>query len=857
MKRKLNIPVAEVVQRILLLCLSLLSFQLLAQPAIEYSDAQTGKVHDFIAVRNGEEIWMAAENGIFRFFEDGDPLQIYTPYPSIAEAISISRISTSSSNEVIYVGGQGYAAWTNDYGVNWNVLHSGNSNLSSSDTVLQAVANPQSDIWVRVDEQVMRQQGNQFQASGYFSPSIAIAPTTCCELYLADQRFTDPPVFKFVGPAASNWVAMNTPYQPPLTWALQNNYASKIMYSGNELWYASLGALYRYNNGTWLGYLMPFNLTANTFFAPIGDSCLGVNGFNFIAKEDTAYKCLNPLLASFSHMNDIKEFEFFDSTLYLHKGDQVFQILANKIHAKGNTVGIISPNNISSYFSSTGFLFGPDDSDNNGNARFHFDNASAFFAGQLWYRGLRNNIDTVTNLETFRQVELQNFSGPISNVYDRAYLQKYDKVWVVSKAEILLHKQQYLNPTYSTPTAIRTWPGNGDVSKGEAAILAPFEDHNFNGIYEPHFGEVPEIRGDETAYFIFNDSRGHFGGSGLARPGEIEVHCMAYGYNSSTSEGLRNTLFLSYRIVNRSSSTIHDFEPFMWFDGDLGNGNDDLVGSDSIRKEIYFYNADLNDEGLFGYGINPPAIGVHFLSEPITGCFSNDNNYTSNNSLTFDPSTLSEYWSRMNLEWSDGNPLVVQNPSGLADVQNGIGYDPNGNFPRTKWHYNHAANWYSSPSTLADKRCLARAGKYNLQAGQEICFDLAITAGRDNTPVDIGSSLNVVKSNLDEVKQFYANGIFNCLNFGMNTTDVDASSYMIYPNPISAGTNLVIIHNGQKLVSAEIVAVDGRVVLKTNDFKSDDKSSNLMVPANLAESVYLLQLMFENGRTHSERLMVF
>jgi hypothetical protein len=42
------------------------------------------------------------------------------------------------------------------------------------------------------------------------------------------------------------------------------------------------------------------------------------------------------------------------------------------------------------------------------------------------------------------------------------------------------------------------WPGNGNIQNGEARFLAPFNDENFNQLYEPWLGETPDIRGDEA-----------------------------------------------------------------------------------------------------------------------------------------------------------------------------------------------------------------------------------------------------------------------------------------------------------------------------------------------------------------------
>ncbi len=51
-------------------------------------------------------------------------------------------------------------------------------------------------------------------------------------------------------------------------------------------------------------------------------------------------------------------------------------------------------------------------------------------------------------------------------------------------------------------------------------------------------------------------------------------------------------------------------------DTDLGNFNDDRIGSDTTLGMGYTYNADNDDEGNVAYGAAPPALGVSFLRGP-------------------------------------------------------------------------------------------------------------------------------------------------------------------------------------------------------------------------------------------------
>ncbi|MBK8414465.1 MAG: hypothetical protein IPL22_08120 [Bacteroidetes bacterium] len=77
------------------------------------------------------------------------------------------------------------------------------------------------------------------------------------------------------------------------------------------------------------------------------------------------------------------------------------------------------------------------------------------------------------------------------------------------------------------------------------------------------------------------------------------------------------------RIFQSESYT--NFRTGIWIDYDLGNATDDYVGTDVSLDMIYAYNGDSDDETTSGYGINPPAQGVYFLNQTLSGSMTYDN----------------------------------------------------------------------------------------------------------------------------------------------------------------------------------------------------------------------------------------
>src|SRR5690606_15232899 len=136
-----------------------------------------------------------------------------------------------------------------------------------------------------------------------------------------------------------------------------------------------------------------------------------------------------------------------------------------------------------------------------------------------------------------------------------------------------------------------------------------------NGMYDPLEGDHPCIAGDFALYMIFNDKGGPHAETG-GDPFGIEVHMMPFAYSGGGDQDLWNTVFVHYRLINRSMVTYTNFRAGSFADADIGCSNDDIMGTDVQRNMIYAYNGDQLDEdclGSTGFAELPPAMGTVVL----------------------------------------------------------------------------------------------------------------------------------------------------------------------------------------------------------------------------------------------------
>ena len=459
----------------------------------------------------------------------------------------------------------------------------------------------------------------------------------------------------------------------------------------------------------------------------------------------------------------------------------------------------------------------------------------SMFTSGLWIGGKANNGSL--HLAAVRYVGSGNdyYPGPMMNgsSYSAYEDSIWNKMWKISKAEVDIHMTSWSQPGYTAPSDFISWPAHGDITKGQAADLAPYYDHNQDGSYNPYDGDFPLIRGDQAIYFLRNDDRDVHNESGGEKLG-IEIHGMAYAFACSPDSALNNTIFVNYQIVNRSGNTYDSTIIGMNFDPDIGDYTDDYIGSDVARSTAFAYNGPAIDgSGAPNhYGANPPpAQGMTILKGPLMDADGMDNpaggcdesvnglgfgdgitdnerfgmtNFLfycnpgvggCNGTIQGDPATSVNYYSYLRGYWKDGSRMVyggnghVSNctscefanfmfPSdsdpcnwGTAGVQPG---DTN------SWTEQEAGNQAN------DRRGIASAGSFTFEVGDTIEFEVAYVFGRDYVDsLNSWSSVIVMNERIDSIRSYYDNDLSPCGSFTLDLAEESGigSSITIFPNP--------------------------------------------------------------------------
>lgn len=546
----------------------------------------------------------------------------------------------------------------------------------------------------------------------------------------------------------------------------------------------------------------------------------------------------------------------------------------------------ISINNIAARINNNGNLFW----DQVSNPEFLVPKngqAGTIYNSTLWIAG-QDTIDSLhVAAERYDQIGNDYWSGPVSNVYDTAYDQVWDKTWKITKAEIDDFIQHWYNVGYNVPPSITSWPAHGNPLLGQAYFLAPFYDRGGDGNYDPTDGDYPLIKGDEAVLFIYNDDRymhTESGGNKL----KLDIIGMAYQFNCNSDSALQNTIFLNYKIYNRSSEIYDSTYIGVFTDMDIGSSLDDYVGCDVERGTYFGYNSSNTDgTGQPGsYGSQPPAQGITFLAGPYMDPDALDNAngncdagvnginfgngfvdderlgmtgfvYFNNNSMgapaySTDPLTADEYYSYLTGYWKDS---IQMEYGGNAHTGAGA-YGPAcnfmfpGNSDSCNWGTggmppNGAVYWTETTAGNQpdERRGLGISGPFTFEPGTMKEIDLAYVFGNAYAG-SADSSVSIMLQRVDSIRKYFINDSTPCGGGFSNIDPIKVPGIRdvrIYPNPATSSLYIELPEQYTRSVFSIRDITGNRI--KQGTFYSNKNTLDI---SELSQGLYLLSI--ENGK---------
>ncbi len=385
--------------------------------------------------------------------------------------------------------------------------------------------------------------------------------------------------------------------------------------------------------------------------------------------------------------------------------------------------------------------------------------AHAFFAAGIWVGGL---INKQLRIAAARYGRYEFWPGPLTddgalpNPDDCA---AFDRIYKISRADVLLFEQ-----TGEITRDLRDWPWH---------LGAPVIDGD--GIadnYDLEAGDRPQVLGHQSLWWVMNDL-GNVHEETEAPPMGLEVQATAFAA-ASDIDAINDATFYRYKLINRGPDPIEDTYFGIWADPDLGDFDDDYIGSDTTLGLAFVYNADDNDESGQGYGVAPPAAGFTFTQGPLVNDDGLDNDhdgaldeagerlgmtsfvfYYGGGCVICDPVYGTDYYNYMQALWKDGRPVTLGgNGRDFSNIPTKF-FFPGDPVTGAFWSERNA-DGNGVEIDPSDRRFLASTGPFTLRPGeaQEIVMVVVWARGADHL-----DSINALRDATRTVHDAFAAGL--------------------------------------------------------------------------------------------------
>lgn len=582
-------------------------------------------------------------------------------------------------------------------------------------------------------------------------------------------------------------------------------------------------------------------LTYQLIYSPYGNFAVEANGSDLPFQGVTSHETVNsnPNIYEVLRMTDLIQFEnewwAFGETPFNCPFQGVFRV------RPGSVQGSLANDHIwANFYPSWGNVYGA----NYNHGSIGMDGVKAVYNCTPIVNGISGS-DTLGIDAVYSTSKLGFVSGPSAMHYSNEFLDRYYRVWKITQSEIDYHAAHWWEASYSAPIDLLEWPGNGEVSNGEPAILAPFHDLNGNAIYEPQQGETPMIKGDQAVFYLVNDGKdqcavdyGVFNGET-----QVDLSSLVYLYNSgATPVGISNTVFQDLRFLPRGDVSLHDAYFGLHADFDVGTATDDFIGSDSLRSLMFAYNGDAFDEpsaDTDGFGTFPPAVGVRFLST-----LSSSTSYIVDAAGQI-PITEQHFYNYQQGLTRSGNSVV--NP--FTNTQSHYAFPGEVGVPGV-WNEDNAGN------PPGDRRMLMSSYVGDINHLSPKCYTLAYTVAVDSTSAGDSNhnSVALMKQYSDVAQNYYDQYLQNesCDQLvGVEEVSQEMFGVHVYPNPTK--DRFTVQTTGSNMAKIELFNVVGSLVYSQGGMQT----ANTQVEVSaFTPGLYSVRIYLHDGTTEVRKVML-
>jgi Secretion system C-terminal sorting domain len=488
----------------------------------------------------------------------------------------------------------------------------------------------------------------------------------------------------------------------------------------------------------------------------------------------------------------------------------------------------------------------------------------------LWLGGKDSIGNTLTAIKSYGNKGTDFYAGPNLQISEDSLFKNskaYDKIWKMTALEITAFQEDLkdgvLNSAFPN---IMAWPARNNPNSlafngfqlPENVDLAPFKDVDKDGVYNPLKGDFPLVEGVSetnlpTVFYwcIYHDSGTHTYSKG--KPMNVEVQQSTWIYDCKSDTILNNSMFFSYKIINKGATAIDSLLLGINTDTDFGCLNNNMVGCIPNQNTFWAYqNLAYNEDcPPFPNGKNiKPVIAVTFLNQPMSSFVATG--YEVSPSLlpqNILPNKSVEYYNILNGKWAKGEAITCC----------GVGYEKNPTQAATQFLFpanpNSIGAWSMQQNqTLIPSSERASVGNVSLKKllpNQSQRIDMAISYHQDTTHRKVLQATDLMYRNIPALQNAYNQQFINkCVNKVSTAQFVSLDDISIFPNPFDS--QITIQNNNIQNIDYQLVTAQGQSLQKGKIIAGNTQT---LYVDFLPKGIYFLTFKSENGAWKVEKLV--
>ena len=369
----------------------------------------------------------------------------------------------------------------------------------------------------------------------------------------------------------------------------------------------------------------------------------------------------------------------------------------------------------------------------------------------------------------------------------------YDRIWEINTSDF---EQIESHGSFSANMLDWPWELGAPVIDGDGNP----NNYNLDG------GDRPELLGDQMLWWVMND-RGNEHVWSEEDPIGLEVRVSVYAFEHAKTGG--DITFYRYQLSNKNTSPFKEAYLGFFVDPDLGNFDDDFVGSDSLLHLGYAYNSDPFDED--GYGNAPPALGYTFLITPEAQVDALDNDHdgevdeagerTGMFSFSFfdrsgillgDEPAGAETYNRMRALWIDGHPMTFGGDGRTFSERPTRFMYPGDPTTGSFWTEIRPLPEENISNRPSDRRFIISGGPFTLESGESTELLMAVVWAQGANNLDSVKRLKGIVSNMQMAPDSYLTSgyLTGQIDQPPTTPEFALGFDQNFPNPFTSTTTL-------------------------------------------------------------------